>query len=214
MGLLFKRGIPENIKQIIMVGLGLFTCVFGIKMGLEMQQPLIVVLSVAAGGAIGQIIRIEEGIEFFGDRLRRVIGSRERSSFAQGFVFASLLFCVGPMTILGCIKAGIEHDPELLLVKSIMDGVSAVILASTLGLGVLLSAITVLVLQGSLVLLSQQLTFLTHPMYLSDFTSVGGIIIFGIGVKLLGVKQLKAGNFLPALVLVLLFTYLSRLLGI
>ena len=213
MGLLFKKGIPENIKQIIMIGLGLFTCVFGIKMGLEMRQPLIVVLSIAVGGAIGQIVKIEEGIEAIGDRLRKVIGSHEQSSFAQGFVFASLLFCVGPMTVLGCIQAGIENDPGLLLVKSIMDGVSAVVLASTLGLGVLLSAITVLVLQGSLVLLSQQLTFLTYPLYLGDFTSVGGIIIFAIGIRLLGVKQLKAGNFLPALMFVLLFTFLSNLLN-
>jgi uncharacterized membrane protein YqgA involved in biofilm formation len=209
MGLLFKRGIPDTIKHIIMIGLGLFTCVFGVKMGLEMQQPLVVVLSIVVGGAVGQVIRIEEGIETMGDRLRKLIGSRDQSSFAQGFVFASLLFCVGPMTILGCIKAGIEGDPELLFIKSIMDGVSAVILASTLGLGVLLSALTVLILQGVLVLLSQQLTFLTQPTYLGDFTGVGGIIILGIGIKLLGVKQLKAGNFLPALVFVILFTFLS-----
>lgn len=211
MGLLFQKGIPDNIKQIILIGLGLFTCVLGVKMGLEMQNPLIIILSVIIGGAVGQILKIEEGIESFGNKIRAMIKSHEQSSFAEGFVFASLLFCVGPMTILGCIQAGIEGDPELLYIKSIMDGVSALILASTLGLGVLLSAVTVLVLQGALVLLSQQFTFLTQPIYLGDFTSVGGIIIFGLGIKLLGVKNLKAGNFLPALVLVVLFTFLWTL---
>lgn len=210
-GLLFKKGIPDSIKQIIMIGLGLFTCIFGIKMGLEMKQPLIVVLSIVIGGAIGQIMKIESGIEALGDKIRILMRSRETNSFAQGFVFASLLFCVGPMTILGCIQAGVEGDPELLFIKSIMDGVSALILASTLGFGVLLSAVTVLVLQGGLVLLSQQFTFLTQPVYLGDFTSVGGIIIFGIGIRLLGLKQLKAGNLLPALAFVVLFTFLRTL---
>ncbi len=214
LGLLFKKSIPDTIKQTILIGLGLFTCILGVKMGLEMQEPFIVVLSIVAGGAIGQILKIEEGIELLGDRIRALTGSREQTSFAQGFVFASLLFCVGPMTILGCMQAGIERDPELLFVKAIMDGVSALILASTLGFGVLCSAVTVLLLQGALVLLSRQFIFLTQPMYLNDFTGVGGIIIFGIGIKLLGLKQLKAGNFLPALVLIVLFTFLVTLINI
>jgi uncharacterized membrane protein YqgA involved in biofilm formation len=193
--------------------LGLFTSVLGIKMGLEMQQALVVVLSIVAGGAIGQVLKIEENIEALGNTLRSWIKSNNETTFAPGFVFASLLFCVGPMTVLGCIQAGIDGDPELLLIKSIMDGVSAMILASTLGMGVLLSAVTVLILQGALVLLAQQITFLTLPLYLGDFTSVGGIIIFGIGIKLLGIKKLKAGNFLPALVLVVLFTFLATLIN-
>lgn len=211
-GLLFQKGIPENIKRIIMTGLGLFTCILGIKMGLEMRQALLVVLSLVIGGAVGQILKIEENIEVLGERVRALVRSREGGSFSQGFVFASLLFCVGPMTILGCIQAGVEGDQKLLFIKSIMDGVSAVILTSTLGLGVVLSAATVLVVQGALVVLSRQLTFLSHPLYLSDFTGVGGIIIIGIGIKLLGFKEVKAGNFLPALVLIVLFTFLLTLI--
>ncbi|MBN2620677.1 DUF554 domain-containing protein [candidate division WOR-3 bacterium] len=211
-GLLFRKGIPEKIKRIIMTGLGLFTCILGIKMGLEMQQVLVVVLSIVAGGAIGQVLRIEENIKALGERIRVLMRLHEEGSFSEGFVFSSLLFCVGPMTILGCIQAGVEGDPELLFIKSIMDGVSAIILASALGMGVLLSAVTVLILQGTLVLLAQQFTFLTQSLYIGDFTSVGGIIIFGIGIKLLGIKKLKAGNFLPALVLVVLFTFLATLI--
>jgi len=212
-GLLLKKSIPDSLKQITIIGLGLFTCVFGVKMGLEMQRALVVVASIVVGGAIGQVIKIEENIERLANRIKAFVKIQEENTFSQGFVFASLLFCVGPMTILGCIQAGIEGNPELLFIKSIMDGVSALILASTLGIGVLLSAVTVLFIQGGLVILSQQCQFLTQPLYLNDFTSVGGIIIFAIGIKLLSVKQLKAGNFLPALVLVVLFTFLVTLIN-
>ncbi len=211
-GLRLKKGMPESIKQIIMIGLGLFTCALGLKMGLEMKNGLLVVLGLVLGGAIGQIVRIEEGIEALGEQIRKWIGSKETGSFAQGFVFASVLFCIGPMTILGCIKAGVENDQNILLIKSIMDGFSSLILASSLGLGVLFSGVTVLILQGALVLLSRQLVFLTDVSYLSDFTAVGGLIILGIGVKLLELKSVKAANFLPGLALILLFTYLASLM--
>ncbi len=206
-GLMLKKGIPENIKQIIMTGLGLFTCVLGIKMGLEMKNGLLVVLSLVCGGAVGQLIQIEEGVEKLGEKIRALIGSGDQTSFAQGFVFASVLFCFGPMTVLGCIKAGIENDQNLLLIKSIMDGFSGLVLASSMGLGVLFSGLTVLLVQGALVLLSQQVLFLTDPVYLNDFTSVGGLIILAIGIKLLGLKAIKIANFLPGLIFILLFTY-------
>lgn len=207
-GLLLKKGIPENIKKSIMTGLGLFTCILGIKFGLEMNNGLIVVMSIIIGGALGQLIGIEEAIERLGSKLKNIIRTTGKGSFAQGFVFASLLFCVGPMTVLGCVQAGLENNPELLFIKSLMDGVSAIILASTFGIGVLFSASTVLFYQGALVLLASQLGFLTMPNYLNDFTSVGGIIIFSIGIKLLGLKPIKSGNFLPALILVILITFL------
>jgi uncharacterized membrane protein YqgA involved in biofilm formation len=211
-GLVLRRGIPDRIKTIVMSGLGLFTCILGAKMGIEMTQPLLVVLSIVVGGALGQILHIEEGLEILGLKLRHLVRSQEGTAFAEGFVFSSLLFCVGPMTILGCIEAGLRNRPDLLFVKSLMDGVSAIILASSLGFGVLFSTVTVLVIQGALVLLAQQLTFLTDPLYLHDFTAVGGIIIFGIGIKLLGLKQMKVGNFLPALVLIVLFIFFTTLL--
>ena len=210
-GLYLKRGIPENIKKMIMIGLGLFTCVFGIKMGLEMEKPLVVVVSLVLGGAFGTLLRIEALLEGLGMRMKQYIKTKDETSFSQGFVTASLLFCVGPMTILGCLQAGLENNPGLLFIKSLMDGVSSVILCSTLGIGVMFSAVFVLVFQGLLTLLAQQVNFLTEPIYLNDFTSVGGIMIFAIGIKLLGIKQIKVGNFLPALVFVLFFVFLSTL---
>jgi uncharacterized membrane protein YqgA involved in biofilm formation len=208
-GLLLKKGIPEKIKKSIMTGLGLFTCILGIKFGLEMNNGLVVVLSIVAGGALGQLIGIEEAIERLGLKLNNLIKTKDKGFFAQGFVFASLLFCIGPMTVLGCVHAGLENNPELLFIKSLMDGVSAIILASSFGVGVLFSALTVFFYQGGLVLLAGQMGFLTTSQYLNDFTSVGGIIIFSIGIKLLGLKPIKSGNFLPALVLVILITFLA-----
>jgi uncharacterized membrane protein YqgA involved in biofilm formation len=211
-GVVLRKGIPENIKKMIITALGLFTCVLGGKMGFEMQRPLVVVFSLVLGGVLGEILRIEDLLEGIGEKLKRLIKARGETSFAQGFVFASLLFCVGPMTILGSIQAGLQNKPELLLVKSLMDGASSIVLASGLGVGVAFSALTVLVIQGGLTLLAQQLSFLADPTYLSDFTSVGGIIIFAIGLKLLSIKSIKAGNLLPALVFVVVLTFIAGLL--
>lgn len=212
LGLLLKKGIPDNIKKTILVGLGLFSCVLGIKMGIEMQRPLVVILSLICGGVIGEILKIEDFLEGIGARLKRFARAQGETSFTEGFVTASLLFCVGPMTILGSIQAGLQNRPDLLFIKSLMDGVSSIILASTLGFGVIFSALTVLIIQGGLTLLAQQFHFLTNPAYLNDFASVGGIMIFAIGIKLLGIKPIKVGNFLPALIIVVLLTYFIGLI--
>jgi len=211
-GMLLRKGIPENIKKIVITGLGLFTCILGGKMGFEMQRPLAVILSLILGGIIGELLKIEDFLEDIGTKLRRFTKAQDETSFAQGFVTASLLFCVGPMTILGSLQAGLQGKPELLFVKSLMDGVSSIILASSLGFGVIFSAFTVLIVQGGLTLLAQQFSFLVNPFYLHDFTSVGGIMIFAIGLKLLGIKLVKVANFLPALAIVVLLIYLNGLI--
>jgi uncharacterized membrane protein YqgA involved in biofilm formation len=212
LGLLLRKGIPENISKMIMVGLGLFTCVLGVKMGIQMERPLVVVLSLILGGVCGELLHIEEFLESVGENLKRLVKNQGEPSFAQGFVFASLLFCVGPMTILGSIQAGLQNKPELLFIKSLMDGVSSVILASAMGLGVIFSAVTVLVIQGGLTLLAQQFSFLTDPVYLNDFTSVGGIMISAIGLKLLDIKIIKVGNLLPALGIVIILNFIAGLI--
>lgn len=211
-GLLVKRAIPDNIKRMIMTGLGLFTCVLGLKMGIGMDRPLVVIISIILGGVCGELLRIEDLLEGLGERLKGLVRARGEATFVQGFVFASLLFCVGPMTILGSIQAGLQNNPELLFVKSLMDGVSSIILASTLGLGVLFSAATVLIVQGGLTLLARQFSFLTGPAYLSDFTAVGGIMILAIGLKLLDIKTIKVANLLPALVVSILLIMLAAVM--
>ncbi len=207
-GLLIKKGIPANIKRIIMIGLGIFTCVLGIKMGISMEKPVIIVISLVLGGIIGEVLKIEESIEVIGEKFNKIGGFSESGTFSQGFVTASILFSVGPMTILGCIQDGLLHKPELLITKSIMDGISAIILTSTLGIGVIFSAIVVLLFQGSMTLLAGQLHFLGEPYYLNDFTGIGGMLVFAIGIRLLGIKEIKVGNFLPALILVIILKLL------
>ncbi len=196
------------VQRIVMQGIGLFTIVLGIKMGLETKQFLIVVLSVVLGGICGQLIGIEEALERLAERLKRLTASND-TTFVAGFVTASVLFCAGPMTILGSVQDGLQHNPNLLFIKSIMDGASAVILTSALGIGVIFSAATVLVVQGLLTLLAGRLQFLVEARYLAEFTAVGGIIILGIGIRLLGLKDIKTANFLPALVFVVLIVFIA-----
>ncbi len=188
-----------------MTALGLFTLLIGVKMGLLIQKPLAVILSLAAGGIVGELLRIEDGLAALGQRLKTLTGQTGAANFSQGFMSASVLFLVGPMTIIGCLQDGLARNPELLLIKSLMDGISSAILASLLGVGVLFSALAVLVVQGLLTLLAGQLEFLSHAYYLNDFTAVGGIMVIGISIRLLGLKDIKVGNYLPALVFVVLF---------
>lgn len=204
-GLFVKKGIPENIKNIILTGLGIFTCALGLKMGIQMEKPIAIIISLVSGGIIGELIDIEAFIEQIGEKIKKIKTFSESKNFAQGFVTASILFSVGPMTILGCIQDGLSHKPELLITKSIMDGISAIILTSTLGIGVLFSAVVVLLFQGSITILASQLNFLGTPYFLNDFTGIGGILVFAIGIRLLGLKDIKVGNFLPALVIIILF---------
>ncbi len=198
-----KTHIPEKLRLTVMIGLGIFTCVLGLKLGLQMEKPLIVLVSLVFGGVIGQLLNIEKLIEQIGARLQKIIRFGKSDSFSQGFVTASILFSIGPMTILGCIQDGLLHKPELLITKSIMDGISAIILTSTLGVGVLFSAIVVFLFQGSMTLLAGQLHFLSEPVFLNDFTGTGGMLVFAIGIRLLGIKDIKVGNFLPALIFVI-----------
>ena len=207
-GIFIRKGIPEPIKQIIMIGLGIFTCLLGLKMGFEMEKPLVILISLVLGGIIGQLLNIEESIEQIGKTLQKIIRFSESDTFSKGFVTASILFSVGPMTILGCIQDGLLHKPELLITKSIMDGISAIILCSTLGIGVLFSALVVFLFQGSMTLLASQLHFLGEPVFLNDFTGTGGMLVFAIGIRLLGIKDIKVGNFLPALILVVILKFL------
>lgn len=209
-GLFLRKGIPDKINNIILTGLGTFTCILGIKMGIQMEKPIAIVISLVIGGILGELINIELLIEQLGEKFKKIRGFSESKTFAQGFVTASILFSIGPMTVLGCIQDGLLHRPELLITKSIMDGISAVILASALGIGVLFSAIVVLLFQGSITLLAGQLHFLGTPYFLTDFTGIGGILVFAIGLRLLGIKDIKVGNFLPSLLIIVLLKLIVK----
>jgi len=195
--------LPDKVKQMVMYGLGLCTLLIGFKMALKAEQILLVIGSLVVGGIIGEILDIEAWLEQLGEKIKKKIKS-DSGNFVVGFVTASLVFCVGPMTVVGSIEDGIRGDPSILYAKSVLDGFASIAFASGLGIGVLFSAVTVLVYQGLLTLLGQKLSFLLNQHVLNELTATGGLMIVGIGLLLLDIKRIRVGNFLPALVIVVI----------
>jgi uncharacterized membrane protein YqgA involved in biofilm formation len=221
LGLLLGGRLNEKVKQTVMVGLGLVTIVNGIHMTLETSNILIMLGSVLVGGILGEWWRIEDGLNRLGGKLADRFGGAEGteddggSRFIRGFVTASLVFCVGPMTIVGSIQDGLVGDYRLLAIKSTLDGFAALLFASSLGIGVGFSILVILVVQGGLSLLAGQAdAFLTEPM-IAEMTAAGGVLIMAIGVgPLLELKPIRVGNLLPALLLAPLIVWILTLLGI
>lgn len=227
LGLLFGARLPERLKATVIAGLGLFTFAIGIQMFLETENPLIVLGALLTGALLGEWWRIEDGLQNLG----RVLEERfirepsdsapatstnfaPKGNFVRGFLTASLLFCVGPMTILGSIQDGLTGNYELLAVKSVLDGFASLAFASTLGVGVLFSTLVILVFQGGISLLAVQLNELVTAPMLNEMTATGGVILMGLALSsLLEIKKIRTGNFLPALVIAPLIVWVLSLLG-
>ena len=204
-GTFVGKRIGDKIKLVLFQTVGLTTIAIGLRMSLQTSEYLIVLGSMALGGILGHIVGIEEKLGKLANVVER---SEGETRFVKGFVTASVLFLVGPMTILGCLNAGLKGDNELIFIKSLLDGISSTILASMYGIGVLMSAVSVYVFQGLLVTFSSYLSFLSQDPFIKDFTGTGGLIILAIGIRLLEVKDIKAGNFLPALFFSPLFDWI------
>lgn len=206
-GLLLNKGIPDNYKEIIMSGVGLSVILIGIKSALVSDSLMIVIFSVIAGAAIGEFLRIEQGLEKLGTYLEARVAAKssDTSSFARGFVTASLVFCVGSMAIVGSLESGLTGNHQTLFAKSILDGVTSIIFASTMGLGVMFSSIAVFVYQGLITLTAVVMKNFLVPETISQMTSVGGLLILAIGLNLLKITKIKIGNLLPGIFLPLLY---------
>ena len=213
-GLLFRMGIPERISKAVMLVIGLCTLYIGIDGALEGSKTIVLILSMVFGTLIGTLLDIDGKINAVGEFLEKKLKREgDKSSIAEGFMTGSLLFCVGAMTIVGSLNAGLRGDHTLIFTKSILDLVSSCLLASTLGIGVMFSALFMLVMQGGLVLLAGLLqNVLTDPALIAELTCAGSIMIIGISLNMLGVTKLKVANYLPALLMVPLFYYLWNLL--
>jgi uncharacterized membrane protein YqgA involved in biofilm formation len=197
-GTLVGAKLPEAMRHTAMQAIGIVTLLVGVSNFLEYENPLVPLISVVAGLVVGELLGIEGGLRRMGDSLEKRF-SRGESPVSQAFVTTSLLFCVGPLTIIGSLEDGLKGDYSLLALKSALDFIAALTFASVLGWGVLLSAGTVLVVQGTLTLGAGLLdSVVTGPM-ISATTSTGGILIFGLGLGLLGLKEVRVGNMLPAL---------------
>ncbi|MEY2818474.1 MAG: hypothetical protein RL275_1937 [Chloroflexota bacterium] len=204
-GLLFGSRIPERFKTTIIAGMGLFTTGMGVQMFLKSENQLIVLGAMIIGTIFGEWLGIEERLQEFGLALEKRFSSDSESGtgsrFVRGFMVASLLFCIGPMAILGSIQDGLTGDYSLLAVKSTLDGFASIAFASTMGIGVMFSSIIILFYQGGISLLAEGLsTIISDPM-MNEMTATGGVLLMGVAVSnLLELKKIRVGNFLPALV--------------
>ena len=211
-GLAIGNRLSERLQRIITTGLGLSTLLIGVQMALKVANVLVVIASMVIGGVVGELLGIESGLERAGEWLK----ARARSgsgTFVAGYVTASLVFCVGPMTLLGSIQEGLTGNPDIIYTKSMLDGAASIAFASSLGVGVSFAAVTVLVFQGALTLLGAQLAFLLRSEILNELTATGGLLILAIGLLLLDVKRIRVANLLPALVVVVLLTAARLSLG-
>lgn len=205
LGLIFGARVPERLKSTVVAGMGLFTAAIGIQMFLKTENPLIVLGAVLIGALLGEWWRIEDGLQSLGQILEKRFskangGEGASGKFVRGFLTASLLFVVGPMTILGSIQDGLTGDYSLLAVKSVLDGFASLAFASTLGVGVLFSSLVILVYQGGISLLAAQLNSIVTPPMMNEMTAAGGLILIGLALSsLLEIKKIRVGNFLPAL---------------
>lgn len=206
-GLLFRKGLPERFGQVIMKGLGLCVMYICVKGALKGENEIIAILSIAVGAVIGELLRLDERLEKLGGWIERKCKKREddKTSVTEGFVSASLLFCVGAMTILGSLESGISGDHSTLFLKSILDFTCSIIYASTLGYGVIFSAATVLVIQGSITLLAGWIAPVLTETVILEMSCVGSILIIGLALNMLGITKLKTMNYIPAIFLPLLF---------
>ncbi len=206
-GMLFNKSMPDRFKTIYFQAVGLFTIAIGISMVWNMQHILIVVSSLAIGSLLGEWWNLEAGAEKMSEYLKKKlhIGSER---FTEGLITAFLLYCIGAMTIVGAINEGTGGSSEVLLTKSLMDGFSSVILASAFGVGVIVSAIPLIIFQGGITLLAMYAgSFFTQDIILG-LTSVGGILLIGLGINILEIKRLRIMNMLPSLLIVALLLWL------
>lgn len=217
LGLIFGARVPDRLKSTVVAGMGLFTAAMGIQMFLKTENPLIVLGALLIGALLGEWWGIEDGLQSIGQMLEKRFAKSDSadasSRFVRGFLTASLLFCVGPMTILGSIQDGLTGDYSLLAVKSVLDGFASLAFASTLGIGVLFSSLVILVYQGGISLLAAQLNAIVTPSMMNEMTAAGGVILIGLAVSsLLEIKKIRVGNFLPALAIAPLIVWILSLM--
>jgi uncharacterized protein len=211
-GLLLQAGISENIQQILFQSLGLGTVLIAIKMMLKLPDGylLAVIFSLISGGVLGELLSLDVWFSGLSSSLAGMLQVSE-GGFSQGLITAFLLFCVGSMTIVGALEEGLENKRELLYVKSTMDGISSVALASTFGIGVLFSIIPMLIFQGGLTVFSSWMKRWFDEKTIDAVSAVGGVLIFGIAIRLLELGDIKLENLLPALFLIVIFSKITQI---
>ncbi len=205
-GVKFKSVLPQRVIDLLFQVFGLFTLYLGIMMGLKTQNAILIAFSLILGALTGSILNLQDKT----DRLGESIKSRfnlKGDRFTEGFIVASLLFCMGPVAILGSIEEGIGNEPKLLLIKSLMDGIASMALASSLGVGVIFSALPILIYQGLLTLLAKWVGGSFSEVIINELSAVGGILLIGMAINLLDIKKIYVIDFITALIYIVPLVY-------
>jgi uncharacterized membrane protein YqgA involved in biofilm formation len=206
LGLMMRGGIAARFRDTLMQGLALCVMLIGVMGAIGTGDVMIPIICTVLGGLAGEAIDIEKRLERLGERAQRLVthtlrGKGSAGSFSQGFVTASLVYCVGAMAIVGALDSGLRGDHATLVAKSALDGVTAILFASAMGAGVALSALSVLLYQGAIALFARQIAWLLTDEMIREMSAVGGLLIAGIGMNMLGFVRLRIGNLLPAVFL-------------
>ncbi|KRQ87305.1 putative membrane protein YdfK [Caloramator mitchellensis] len=203
LGLVFKKGMPERINETIMSGLALCVLLIGVSGTLKSQNILLIIFSIVIGGIAGELVNIDKLLNNLGDFIEGKL--KGKGNVSEGFVTASLLYCVGAMAIVGSLQSGLEGNHKILFAKSILDGVSAIIFSSTLGIGVVFSAFSVLIYQGLITLMASFLKPLLVTATINEMTAVGSLLIIGLSFNMLKISKIKVANLLPAVIIPILY---------
>ena len=211
-GLFFRKGIAENYREIIMSGVSLSVVLIGIKSALGSNNLMLVIFSIIIGALIGEFLKIEERLETIGRLLEKRVTAKssDTGSFARGFVTASLVFCVGSMAIVGSLESGLTGNHQTLFAKSVLDGVTSVIFASAMGLGVMFSSVAVFLYQGMITLTAVFMKNYLVPETITHMSSVGGLLIMALGLNMLKVTTIRVGNLIPGIFLPLVYYLLQQ----
>jgi len=202
LGLLLKKGIPENMSRSMQDALGILILIIGLQYGFKADNLAVVGLSLALGAVIGEWRQWEAKLERLGLKLESMTSASSDGQFVKGFVTATMVFCVGAMAIVGSLESGLGQGSDILIVKSMLDGIFSIIFAASMGVGVLFSAIPVFLYQGSIALCASFLKpLITDPM-LNNITALGGVLIAGIGLNALGITRIRVANLLPGLFII------------
>lgn len=203
-GYFFKSLIPEKYSESLIKGSALAVILIGVKLGLQGNNLTLLIISILLGTLIGEILGIEDKLDLLGNKLENKF-SNTKDSISKGFVTCTLIYCIGSMAIIGSIQSGLTGNHEILYAKSLLDGIISITLASTLGIGVLFSSVSVFIYQGTITLLARFLESALTEVTVNEMTAVGGILIMAIGLNFLDIKRIKVGNMLPAVFIPIIY---------
>ena len=208
MGIMFGKALPQSMKRTIIHGIGLAVILIGFDMALETNNAIVVIASLVVGAILGELIDIELRLEHLGQWIEKKFAKKGNGNFTKGFVSASLIFCVGAMAIMGALESGLKGVHNTLFAKSLLDGVTSIVLASSLGIGVLASAIPVFIYQGSITLCAALLQGVLSDAVVAEMTATGGLLIVAIGINILEIMEIKVGNLLLSIIAAIPLTIL------